>query len=79
MHAPLVWIDSHCHLDAPEFGDGHVLALTSRALARERGVGLCVIPAVERSNFHTVRLLACRLGDAYAAGHPPDVRATGTR
>jgi TatD DNase family protein len=66
-----VWIDSHCHLDAPEFGPDHALAVQARDLARTLGVGLCVIPAVERSSFDTVRLLAHRLNDAYALGiHP---------
>lgn len=66
-----MWIDTHCHLDAPEFGADHDMALQARELARERGVGRCVIPAVMRQNFDTVRLLAHRLGDAYALGiHP---------
>ncbi len=66
-----MWIDSHCHLDAPEFGEGHERALAARALARERGVERCVIPAVMRQNLDTVRLLAHRMGDAYALGiHP---------
>ncbi len=66
-----MWIDTHCHLDAPEFGADHALALSARARAELAGVGLCVIPAVERANFDTVRLLAHRLGDAYALGiHP---------
>jgi TatD DNase family protein len=66
-----MWIDTHCHLDAPEFGAGHALAVQARALAAQRGVGLCVIPAVMRQNLETVRALAHRLGDAYALGiHP---------
>ncbi|WP_066268146.1 TatD family hydrolase [Hydrogenophaga palleronii] len=66
-----MWIDTHCHLDAPEFGADHALTLSQRRGAAERGVGLCVIPAVERSNFDTVRRLAHRTGDAYALGiHP---------
>ena len=66
-----MWIDTHAHLDAPEFGPDHALALSARALASDRGVGLCVIPAVMRQNLDTVRLLAHRLGDAYALGiHP---------
>ena len=66
-----MWIDTHCHLDAPEFGPDHGLAVQARALARERGVGWCVIPAVMRQNLDTVRLLAHRTGDAYALGiHP---------
>lgn len=66
-----MWIDTHCHLDAPEFGPEHESAVAARELARARGVGLCVIPAVERGNWDTVRRLAHRLGDAYALGiHP---------
>ncbi|MDP2264826.1 MAG: TatD family hydrolase [Hydrogenophaga sp.] len=66
-----MWIDTHCHLDAPEFGPEHERAVKARELARSRGVGLCVIPAVERGNWDTVRRLAHRLGDAYALGiHP---------
>jgi TatD DNase family protein len=66
-----MWIDTHCHLDAPEFGPDHALAVQTRTLAAQRGVGLCVIPAVMRQNLDTVRLLAHRLGDAYALGiHP---------
>ena len=66
-----MWIDSHCHLDAPEFGADHALAVAARAEAAALGVDLCVIPAVKRANFDTVRVLAHRLGDAYALGiHP---------
>jgi TatD DNase family protein len=66
-----VWIDTHCHLDALEFGADHGLALSLRERAAAQGVGLCVIPAVERGNFDTVRELAHRMGDAYALGiHP---------
>jgi TatD DNase family protein len=66
-----MWIDTHCHLDAPEFGDSHACAVEARALASARGVGLCVIPGVMRQNLDTVRALAHRLGDAYALGiHP---------
>jgi TatD DNase family protein len=63
-----VWIDTHCHLDAPEFGTD---AAEVRARARAVGVAQCVIPAVEVANFDTVRTLAHRFGDAYALGiHP---------
>jgi TatD DNase family protein len=66
-----MWIDTHCHLDAPEFGPDHALALEARERARSLGVQRCVIPAVMRGNFETVRLLAHRMGDAYALGiHP---------
>lgn len=66
-----MWIDTHCHLDAPEFGAAHALAHTLRQRAAGLGVGLCVIPAVEQANFDTVRQLAHHMGDAYALGiHP---------
>ena len=62
------WIDTHCHLDAPEFG-GNFSATRSRA--RDNNVLHCVIPAVEVSNFEAVRTLAHAQGDSYALGiHP---------
>jgi len=62
------WIDTHCHLDAPEFGDA---ALAQRALAAARGVQLCVLPAVSVPQFNAVRSLAHATGDGYALGiHP---------
>jgi TatD DNase family protein len=62
------WIDTHCHLDAPEF-DADRDAVQARALAA--GVRLQVLPAVERANFDTVRVLAHRHRLAYALGiHP---------
>jgi len=66
-----MWIDTHCHLDAPEFGPNHALGEQARERARAAGVSRCVIPAVERANWSGVRELAHRLGDAYALGiHP---------
>ena len=62
------FVDTHCHLDAPEFGAEMPVI---RARAAERGVALCVIPAVAVFNFATVRELARMQGDAYALGiHP---------
>jgi TatD DNase family protein len=62
------WIDSHCHLDAPEFDTDRDAV---RAAASAAGVTTCVIPAVEASNFDTVRMLAHQHGDVYALGiHP---------
>ncbi|MDE2394238.1 MAG: TatD family hydrolase [Burkholderiales bacterium] len=63
-----MWIDTHCHLDAPEFApDRDAVA----ARARAAGVGLMVLPAVEAANFDAVRELAVRHGGAYALGiHP---------
>ena len=62
------WIDSHCHLDAFEFG-GDVVQV--REVARQQGVAHCVIPAVEVANFDSVRLLAHDTRDSYCLGiHP---------
>ena len=63
-----MWIDSHCHLDAPEFDtDRDAVA----AAARAAGVALLVLPAVHAANFDAVRALAHRHGAAYALGiHP---------
>ena len=62
------WIDTHCHLDAPEFAPDRDQV---RARAAQSGVGLCVLPAVEVANFDAVRELAHAHGDAYALGiHP---------
>lgn len=62
-------IDTHCHLDASEFeaDRGDVIARAGQA-----GVGMIVIPAVERANFDGVRTLAHSFaGGAYALGiHP---------
>lgn len=64
-----MWIDTHCHLDAHEFGG------ESRAqaeLAGGQGVSMIVIPAVERANFGIVADLAAQADNAcYALGiHP---------
>lgn len=62
------WIDTHCHLDAPEFA-GQAREVRQRAL--RAGVSHCVLPAVECANLDTVRELAHQLGDSYALGiHP---------
>ncbi|MFV0681567.1 TatD family hydrolase [Ottowia sp.] len=62
------WIDTHCHLDAPEFASD---VNEVRARAAQRGVSLCVIPAVEVPHFKACRALAHRFADAYALGiHP---------
>lgn len=61
-------MDTHCHLDAPEFSadvDG------VRQRAHEAGVSHCVIPAVSADHFAATQTLAWRLGDSYALGiHP---------
>jgi TatD DNase family protein len=69
------WIDTHCHLDAPEFAHD-VEEVCARAAAA--GVVHCVIPAVSVANFEAVRELAHRFGYSYALGiHPlctPDAK-----
>jgi TatD DNase family protein len=63
-----IWIDTHCHLDAPEFV-GDVQAVRARSAVG--GVVHCVLPAVEVGNFDAVRALAHITGDSYALGiHP---------
>lgn len=62
------WIDTHCHLDAAEFGADRAAV---RARAAGAGVAHCVLPAVEVANFEAVRALAHAHGDSYALGiHP---------
>jgi len=63
-----MWIDSHAHLDAPEFAaDRAQVQVQTRAAA----VAHCFIPAVERANWDTVRALAHAQGDSYGLGiHP---------
>lgn len=63
-----MWIDTHSHLDAPEFEPDRA-AVHQRA--RAAGVATCVIPAVEAANFDAVRLLAHAQQDTYGLGiHP---------
>lgn len=64
-----MWIDTHCHLDAAEFGGDPGAAAMS---AGRNGVSRIVIPAIARSNFRTVQDLAGRQPNcAYALGiHP---------
>ena len=62
------WIDSHCHLDAPEFGADRDAVL---ARARAAGVAMLVLPAVAVAGFEALARLARRHGLAYALGiHP---------
>lgn len=62
------WIDSHCHLDAPEFDADRDTVL---AAARSAGVAMLVLPAVAVAGFDALIALAHRHGLAYALGiHP---------
>ena len=63
-----VWIDTHCHLDAPDFARDRA---AMRERARDAGVVHCILPAVEIANFAQVAALAHTQGDSYALGiHP---------
>jgi TatD DNase family protein len=64
-----MFIDSHCHLDASEFGDA---ATQIAEQARTAGVSWIIVPAVERANFDKVANLSVTLPSCvYALGiHP---------
>lgn len=63
-----MWIDTHCHLDAPEF-DADRDEVVARA--RRQGVQMLVIPAVRAADFERTREMAHHYGAAYALGiHP---------
>ena len=55
------WIDTHCHLDAPEFA---AVVAGVHVRARDAGVVHVVIPAVEVAGFDATRLLAHGGGDS---------------
>lgn len=66
------WIDTHVHLDAPEFDADRANVI---ARAQAAGVGMVVVPAVSVSTFDTARQAAQQYGGAYALGiHPLFVR-----
>lgn len=73
-----MWIDTHCHLDAAEFGSQSA-AVAVRALQRQ--VSWIVIPAVAPQNFEAVRELAgSQPNCVYALGiHPLYVPQTDPR
>ncbi len=69
----MLFIDTHCHLDAPEFASS-ATAIRDQAACLQ--VAMCVLPAVELANFDAVRTLAHAGGDSYALGiHPLYVKA----
>ena len=69
-------IDTHCHLDAPEFDADRDAVITA---ARQAGLGAIVVPAVFRRNWDTVQALAEREPDVwFALGlHPLYVNDAG--
>ncbi len=72
----MMWIDTHCHLDAAEF-DGAQLAVADAAA--QQGVGMIVLPAVAVDNFSSVAALAAQRDNCcYALGiHPLYVAQAG--
>lgn len=52
-----MFIDTHCHLDAAEFGDTQTIVVRDAVTA---GVNRMVVPSVARGNFDSVRQLCAR-------------------
>lgn len=70
-----MWIDTHCHLDAPEFSPDRPVVIER---ARQAGVGLIVVPAVMPGTFDDARAAALQCNGAYALGtHPLYVHQAG--
>jgi TatD DNase family protein len=66
-----MWIDTHSHLDAPEFAAFRLSTLELIQQSAIENVALSVIPAVRASNWASVRELAHQHRQAYALGiHP---------
>ena len=64
----LRWLDSHCHLDAPEFELDRFAVLQN---AQAQGVAWCVMPAVQAKDFLPMQKLAQLVDQPYALGiHP---------
>lgn len=57
-------IDTHCHLDAAEFGDRQADIVRDAVAV---GVGCILVPSVDRHNFETVRLLCERFPSCHPA------------
>ena len=64
-----MWIDTHCHLDAREYGGA---SLDVARQAQEQGVSMIVIPAIDRHNLDIVAGLGAQAPNAcYGLGiHP---------
>ena len=64
----LRWLDSHCHLDAPEFDPDRTAVIQN---AQSHGVAWCVMPAVQAKDFLSLQKLAQEFHQPYALGiHP---------
>ena len=69
------WIDTHCHLDAPEFDRDRAGVIERARLA---GVRMQVVPAVMPQTFDAARAAALQCDGAYALGtHPLFVHQAG--
>ncbi|MEX8519154.1 MAG: TatD family hydrolase [Leptothrix sp. (in: b-proteobacteria)] len=67
------WIDTHCHLDAPEFASDRAEVV---ARARAAGVQQLVLPGVSVPHLTPLRQIAHQFGCGYALGvHPLFVAA----
>lgn len=55
----LAWVDTHCHLDAPEFAD-RLPEIISRAA--DRGVKAILLPTVQASDWNRAKNLAEQFG-----------------
>ncbi|MBU3577115.1 TatD family hydrolase [Polynucleobacter sp. UK-Kesae-W10] len=68
-----MWIDTHCHLDAPEFSSSLPSIISA---AKEKNVQAILLPAVKAADFRSVKRLASQYGQeipglVYALGiHP---------
>ncbi|MCX7261312.1 MAG: TatD family hydrolase [Burkholderiales bacterium] len=64
----LLWLDSHCHFDAPEFDLDRTAVMQN---AQSQGVAWCVMPAVQAKDFLSLQKLAQAFHQPYALGiHP---------
>ena len=71
----MMWIDSHCHLNAPEFDVDRLQVI---ARAKSAGVRWMVIPAVAPEHFDIVMTLAHKEKQPYALGiHPLWMQSDG--
>jgi TatD DNase family protein len=55
-----MWIDTHCHLDAPEFSSSLASIIDS---AKENNVSAILLPAVKAADSQSVRMLASKYGN----------------
>ncbi len=72
-HHRVMWIDTHCHLDAPEF-DADRADVVQRA--RAAGVARLVLPAVQAADFERRARAGAGLRRRLCPGHPPACTST---